>query len=417
MKKNRLSVILGLFLLLFNLGCEGLFTPTPAPVGYAQTLAAQTWEAIAGSFTATNTPLPPADTASPQPIPPTEIPLPTRTATGTPITIPSFTPYDTPTVVTPSATPTQTDTLTVTPTNTQTAGGKPTATPLPCDYARLVAQVTIPEDTVLPPGTRFRKVWRIMNIGSCTWDPDEYVFAIVDGNPMGASLIHQLNQTVRPGEVIDIGVDMIAPMAPGPYSSKWMLRSDYGYFGDRGIKKKFEVKIIVQAPISPVIFALDQQLCTTSWKNGNGDALLCPAENFSQVGFISLATLPLEDDPNWQREVLYTQPQIINRGKVTGVYPYLLIPPNARFATQVGCLARYTHCDVLFQVSYRILGGGTFLAAQQREKNDGLLHTIEIPLDTFANQYVSFILTVKVNTSPEQSGAFWLRPRLETIVP
>src|SRR5919106_5802545 len=39
-----------------------------------------------------------------------------------------------------------------------------------CNNAIYIADLTIPDGTVLRPGEDFRKVWQIRNTGSCTWD-------------------------------------------------------------------------------------------------------------------------------------------------------------------------------------------------------------------------------------------------------
>jgi len=59
----------------------------------------------------------------------------------------------TPTPAPPSPAPTPTNPPTVQPTD---------PTPIPCTYgASFVADVTIPDNTVLPPGAEFVKIWRL----------------------------------------------------------------------------------------------------------------------------------------------------------------------------------------------------------------------------------------------------------------
>lgn len=41
--------------------------------------------------------------------------------------------------------------------------------PLPGDASTFVADVTIPDGTVMPPGFLFEKVWRIQNSGTVPW--------------------------------------------------------------------------------------------------------------------------------------------------------------------------------------------------------------------------------------------------------
>src|SRR5512134_681096 len=63
-----------------------------------------------------------------------------------------------------------------TPNTTPIAGFTPLAgTPAPpagdsCHNSVYIADVTIPDNTVLSPGEDFEKIWRIQNTGSCVWD-------------------------------------------------------------------------------------------------------------------------------------------------------------------------------------------------------------------------------------------------------
>lgn len=85
---HKSSLLLCLLALVMS-GCAQT-AATPLPAGYAQTAAAQTWEAVQVSFTPTTLPdtptLPPTETAAP---------LPTATATETRPPLPSITPRPT----------------------------------------------------------------------------------------------------------------------------------------------------------------------------------------------------------------------------------------------------------------------------------------------------------------------------------
>ena len=88
----------------------------------------------------------------------------TITPTGTATPKPTATLTPTPRV---SATPT----ITLTP--TETPFGATYQTPNPagnlCNKAEFVEDVTIPDNTRIPPATYFTKTWRIRNAGYCTW--------------------------------------------------------------------------------------------------------------------------------------------------------------------------------------------------------------------------------------------------------
>lgn len=102
----------------------------------------------------------------------------------------------------------------------------PTATPN-CDNAQFIADVTIPDGTVLDPGETFTKTWRIKNIGTCSWT-SSYAVVFFSGNQMGGPSVQALSGNVNPGQTVDISVSLTAPSAPGDYTGYWKLRNASG---------------------------------------------------------------------------------------------------------------------------------------------------------------------------------------------
>jgi len=151
---------------------------------------------------------------------------------------------------TPAATP---EIPTITPTATQTSTPTPvptlTPTPIPCYFARFVSDVTIPDGTVLNPGTSFTKTWRLKNEGSCVWDP-RYQIVFVSGTSMSQIQIFPwTGGTVGYGSSVDLSVNLLAPSSPGNYQGNFMLRSPDGTFvGLRSENKAFWVRIVVNLP-------------------------------------------------------------------------------------------------------------------------------------------------------------------------
>src|SRR5919109_1451228 len=121
-----------------------------------------------------------------------------------------------------------------TPNTTQVAGftpvsGSPVARFTPavlgdsCHNSIYIADVTIPDGTVLKPGVDFEKIWRIQNTGTCTWD-DGYVLAFVSGDQAldpASFKIERKEDFVAGGETADIGVNLTAPNAEGSYAANW----------------------------------------------------------------------------------------------------------------------------------------------------------------------------------------------------
>jgi hypothetical protein len=91
--------------------------------------------------------------------------------------------------------------------------------------------LSIPDDSQLLPGQVFTKVWRLQNVGSCTWTK-EYSVALFSGESMGAQPSVSLSGDVPPGQSVEISVDMIAPQTPGKHQGNWKLRnSSHEWFG------------------------------------------------------------------------------------------------------------------------------------------------------------------------------------------
>jgi hypothetical protein len=135
--------------------------------------------------------------------------------------------------------------------------GMPTSTPAPTTTIALptsfiasgLTDLTIPDGTVLQPGEKFTKTWRISNGGTGTWTPD-FLLIFFSGDDLGAPLSVRINQTVAPGKSVDISMDMVAPQADGAYTSYFFLQTNNGVnfgIGSAG-KDPFWVYIKVQTP-------------------------------------------------------------------------------------------------------------------------------------------------------------------------
>ena len=99
-----------------------------------------------------------------------------------------------------------------------------------CDQAAAAypkIDITIDDDTKMTPGQKFTKIWRIVNVGTCTWTP-EYQVVFFSGEQMGTSDNVYLEESVAPNQSIDISVDMVAPKEPGSYQSNWKLKNTKG---------------------------------------------------------------------------------------------------------------------------------------------------------------------------------------------
>ncbi len=116
----------------------------------------------------------------------------------------------------------------------------PTDTPAPdisgpggCTLnSHYVADVTVPDNAEFAPGTTFHKVWRVRNSGTCTWETGVQLL-FVSGESLGGPAAVNV-PAVAPGANTDIGVDLVAPAAPGSYRSTWQLQTAEGVrFGNQ----------------------------------------------------------------------------------------------------------------------------------------------------------------------------------------
>ena len=154
---------------------------------------------------------------------------------------------------TPTPTPTETPTLTPTPTATETPEPSPTEEPPTeeaCyDEATFIDDITIPDGTELEPDTPFTKTWRLLNAGTCTWNPN-YKLYFVSGDMMSGPASQQLvTIEVPPGASIDVSVELLSPNKPGTYLGYWALKNANGVrFGLGPTGQPFSVQIKVVEP-------------------------------------------------------------------------------------------------------------------------------------------------------------------------
>ena len=120
-----------------------------------------------------------------------------------------------------------------------------------CTYkATFLADVTIPDNTVIPPGTSFVKTWKLRNDGNCAWGPgttvDSMIF--VSGTMMGNAGPVPMTFQVAPGQSANLSVTLTAPTATGTYRSDWKLhRTNGAVFGVGTSSAPFYAQIKVNA--------------------------------------------------------------------------------------------------------------------------------------------------------------------------
>ncbi len=143
----------------------------------------------------------------------------------------------------PAGTPLPTNTIIP---NTAT----PTKTPIPCNLARFIADITVPDGTKFDPGETFVKTWSLKNIGSCPWTSG-YDIIFFGGDSLGApSSVQITSGIVNTGGTVQVSVNLTAPSTPGTYRGNWQLRdpSDVIFGIENSTSGSFWVEIVVPAP-------------------------------------------------------------------------------------------------------------------------------------------------------------------------
>lgn len=89
---------------------------------------------------------------------------------------------------------------------------------------RFAGDITIPDGSKINSGASFTKIWRIFNLGSCTWNSD-YRLVPHDGSDEDG---YPIAGTVLPGAAYDFPVVMSAPQETGNYKSSWQMQTPDG---------------------------------------------------------------------------------------------------------------------------------------------------------------------------------------------
>ncbi len=111
------------------------------------------------------------------------------------------------------------------------ASSHPTATPTCQDNLAYLSDLTVPDGTVMAPGSSIDKRWQVENSGSCNWD-EHYHLKLTQGPDLGASPDQPL-YPARAGTKAAIRILFTAPSQPGTYRSAWQAYSPDGkLFGD-----------------------------------------------------------------------------------------------------------------------------------------------------------------------------------------
>ena len=116
----------------------------------------------------------------------------------------------------------------------------PSPTPICTNNLSFIKDVTIPDGTVVAPGSILDKQWLVQNSGNCNWDT-HYRLQFISGDALGATT-EQAIFPARAGTQATLRILFTAPQEAGEYISEWQAFDAHGIaFGD-----SFFIKIQVQ---------------------------------------------------------------------------------------------------------------------------------------------------------------------------
>lgn len=279
-----------------------------------------------------------------------------------------------------------------------------------CDWAQFIADVTIPDGTVIAPGTTFTKTWRLKNIGTCTWGSG-YRLVFSNGSQMGAPAEVNLPYSVAPGQVVDVSVTMTAPSTPGTYRGYWLLKNAAGALFGLGstANKPFWVEIVVPSGQNTV-FDFYAQAPNASWGNAS-QSLPYPGQEGSAEGYATPKTNPtLENGAPASGNALLMVPQQVYNGVIYGVFPAFTVQSGDEFRATIGCAQGASDCYARFTLQYLDSNNALYTLWSFDERYDGLIYSARVPLNAIAGKTVRFVLKIRAAGSASGDQAFWVNP-------
>ncbi len=284
-----------------------------------------------------------------------------------------------------------------------------------CDAAQFVADITIPDGTSIAPGATFVKIWRLKNVGFCTWNND-YTLVFDHGTRMGSTTSVKLSRTTPPGSTTDVSVTLVAPVTPGSYIGYWMLQDAAGDpfgLGDRH-RNPFWVSIRVQSGAQTTI-GLDfvAEMCSAQWIY-DGGPIPCPMNtNKLQYGHVERLDNPvLETGRAAGAASLLTVPQQKYNGLIRGMFPVDDIFRGDHFQATVGCQYGATNCYVTYALEYE-RNGDFFTLWKWNERYDGRTANVNLDISRLADmRNIRLVLAVFASGPAAPDQPLWVAPRI-----
>jgi Ig-like domain from next to BRCA1 gene len=119
------------------------------------------------------------------------------------------------------------------------------------NQAELIKHLNILDNTAVDPGQTFAKLWRLQNTGTCVWTTD-YSLAFYSGEQMGGQPSIPLPTVVQPGEMVDLRVDLVAPVNHASFTGNWVLQDASGNIFGVGDSGNQSISISIQVKPTPM---------------------------------------------------------------------------------------------------------------------------------------------------------------------
>ena len=310
-------------------------------------------------------------------------------------------------------------TLTSQPSAAPSGTSAPAQTSTPgadCEQAAFIGDTTIPDNTVLLPGTAFTKTWEIKNTGSCNWDSNYSLVFANQGDLMNGPLSTPVVSTgsVTAGQTINISVNLVAPQLAKSYKGYWKLRDPNGnvFFGaNQSIWVMIKVVTIDQK------LALIDDMCSAQWRTAagqDGSLLACPGKEGDSNGYVLRTDSPVFYNRGDNEPTFILGPQNVDNGMIVGTFPPLLIPAGAEFRSFAGCGQKMDSCDATVTITAQAGDAAEQTLKQWEQKADDF-NAITIDLDAagLGGKNVVFRIYVKAIGAAAQDKVLLLSPIIE----
>jgi hypothetical protein len=278
-----------------------------------------------------------------------------------------------------------------------------------------VADVTIPDNSVISPGAAFVKTWRLKNTGVCQWNTS-YALVFSSGEKMGGPDSAAFPTTVMPGQTIDLALTLTAPNASGTFRGNWLLRNSAGALFGIGTSHSnpFWVQIKVLTPTQNITgYDFVDNMCSAQWTY-DGGPIPCPVNvNKLLFGYVKSLDHPvLENGTTSAVHGLLTIPQSKYNSIIRGSFPVTDIFRGDHFQALIGCQFNAVNCFVTYELELQT--GDSFQTLWKwKEKYDGLMFQADVDLTQIADmKNARLVLTVLSSGPFEGDQPLWVAPRI-----